>query len=119
MKKENLAVGGVIGVSLLIGACCLGPALFLVFGVSIGALGMLAFLEPYRPLFVALGGGALAYAAWRAWMPAPSDSGGAECVDESCAPNSKQRRRMRLIVTFVAVIYGLAIVYPHVLDALL
>lgn len=59
MKKEDLAVGGAIGASLLIGACCLGPALFLLFGVSIGALGILASLEPYRPFFVVLGGGTL------------------------------------------------------------
>ena len=119
MKKEDLAVGGAIGASLLIGACCLGPALFLLFGVSIGAIGMLSSLEPYRPFFVVLGGVALVYAASRAWLPVPAAASGEECTDETCAPGSRQRRRTRGVVAFAVILYGLAIAYPHALAALL
>lgn len=116
MEKEDLAVGGAFGASLLVGACCVAPALFLLFGVSVGGLGMLTRLEPYRPIFMAVGGGALLYAAWRAWRPAPS--GAAACADESCAPGSPRRRRTRRLVTVVVILYGLAIVYPYALAAL-
>ena len=118
MKRESLAVGGAIGASLLIASCCVAPALFLLFGISVGALGMLSILEPYRPIFIGIGGAALLYAGWHAWRPARLDSAEA-CVDESCAPNSSRRRRTRQLVTFAVILYGLAIAYPYALAALL
>jgi mercuric ion transport protein len=119
MEKEDLAVGGAFGASLLIGACCVAPALFLLFGVSVGGLGMLGRLEPYRPIFIAVGGASLLYAAWRAWRPAPSDAAAVECADGTCAPGSPRRRRTRQLVTLAVILYGLAIAYPYALAALL
>jgi len=118
MKKEDLALGGAFGASLLIASCCLAPALFLLFGVSVSALGALSSLEPYRPIFMIVGGSALLYASWRAWRPAPVDTTEA-CADESCAPDSMRRRRTRQLVTFAVILYGLAIAYPYVIAALL
>jgi mercuric ion transport protein len=115
MKKESVATGGAIGASLLVASCCLAPAVFLLFGVSVGALGILTSLEPYRPLFIALGGAALVYAAWRAWRPDAAEA----CTDGSCAPNSPGRRRTRRLLVLAMVLYGLAISYPYVLQALL
>ena len=60
MKRETRATGGLIGVSLLIASCCIGPTLVLLFGVSIGALGTLkeiAVIAQYAlmlPIAVAL-----------------------------------------------------------------
>jgi mercuric ion transport protein len=119
MEKEDLAVGGAFGASLLIGACCVAPALFLLFGVSVGGLGMLSRLEPYRPIFMAVGGASLLYAAWRAWRPAASEAAAAECVDGTCAPGSARRRRTRKVVTAAVILYALAIAYPYALAALL
>lgn len=118
MRKELLATGGAIGASLAIASCCVAPTLFLLFGVSLGSLGMLASLEPYRPIFIGAGGLALAYAGWRAWRPQPSVSspGGSE---DTCAPSSPQRRRTQGIVTVAGVLYGVAIAYPYALEALL
>ena len=118
MKNDNLAIGSAFGASLLIGSCCLAPALFLLFGVSIGGLGALSQLEPYRPLFMAIGGAALAYAAWRAWRPAQAGAQ-AECADGTCAPDSSRRRRTRQLVAIAAIVYALAITYPTALAALL
>ena len=118
MKNENLAVGGAFGASLLIASCCVAPALMLLFGVSVGGLGMLSRLEPNRPLFIGAGGASLLYAGWRAWRPAQVDSAEA-CVDESCAPDSPRRRRTRQLVTVAVILYGLAIAYPYALAALL
>lgn len=119
MEKEHLAVGGAFGASLLIGACCVAPALFLLFGVSVGGLGMLSRLEPYRPIFMAVGGAALLYAAWGAWRPAPSETAAVQCVDGACAPGSPRRRRTRQLVTFAVILYALAIAYPYAIAALL
>ena len=118
MKRENLAVGGAFGASLLIASCCVAPALILLFGVSVGGLGMLSSLEPYRPIFIGVGGASLLYAGWRAWRPARLDAAEA-CLDESCAPGSSRRRRTRQLVTVAVILYGLAIAYPYALAALL
>ncbi len=118
MKKQTLATTGAIGASLLIASCCVAPTLFLLFGVSVGALGVLTSLEPYRPIFIGLGGLALLYAGWRAWRPEPTGSG-ETCDDEICDSDSPQRRRRRRLVSVAVVLYGLAIAYPYALEALL
>lgn len=116
MEREDLAVGGAFGASLLVGACCVAPALFLLFGVSVAGLGMLTRLEPYRPVFMAVGAGALLYAAWRAWRPIPANT--AACPNGACAPGSRRRRRTRVLVTIAAILYALAIAYPYAIAAL-
>jgi len=56
-------LSGIIGIfaSLLAGSCCIAPTLFVLFGISAGGLGFLTVLEPYRPLFLAVGYIAVAY----------------------------------------------------------
>lgn len=64
MKKEHLSNIGTIVVSLLATSCCLGPAIFVVFGTSIGFLGNLSFMEPLRPYFL---GAAFLMAGFSFW----------------------------------------------------
>ncbi len=70
MKKETLATGGVLGLSFLIASCCIGPTLFLMLGVSVGALGVFSVLEPYQPYFIGAGVLALGFAGHRIFRPA-------------------------------------------------
>lgn len=116
MKRETLAAGGVVGLSVLIASCCLGPALFLLFGVSVGALGSLAVFEPYRPLLIAGGGALLVYAGTRIFRAAPA--AGEACASDACAPGSRSRRITRALFVGAGVIYLTAIVYPYVLAAI-
>lgn len=117
MKRETLATGGILGLSVLIASCCLGPALFLLFGVSVGALSALSIFEPYRPLFIALGGALLAYAGWRIFRPVPVEAT-TDCADDACAPASPSRRASRVLFFAASAVYLLAIVYPNVLAAI-
>jgi len=48
-------------------ACCLGPLILVMLGVSGAWISHLAALEPYRPVFVAVSLLALATAAYRLW----------------------------------------------------
>jgi mercuric ion transport protein len=111
MRKETFATGGGIGASLLIASCCLAPTLFLLFGVSVGGLAALASLEPWRPLFIAVGGLSLLYAGWRLRVGA-GPSGKAECAGASCATHP--RRRTGRLLVFAVVLYSVAIAYPYV-----
>jgi mercuric ion transport protein len=118
MKKEQLAAGGAIGASLLIASCCFAPAMFLIFGVSAGALGALSALEPYRPLFITAGGLALLYAGFRIFRAVPASEGG-DCDDDACTPDGNARRRTRRLFAVAVTLFAVAIAYPHVIAALL
>ena len=118
MKKEQLAAGGAIGASLLIASCCVAPAIFLLFGVSVGALGALSALEPYRPIFIGVGGLALLYAGYRIFRTAPAGDE-ADCDDDVCAPDGPARRATRRLLIGALVLYAVAIAYPYALEAFL
>jgi mercuric ion transport protein len=49
-RKGWLATGGLIG-ALMASACCVGPLLLLMIGVSGAWIGNLTALEPYNPVF--------------------------------------------------------------------
>lgn len=117
MKRESLATGGVLGLSVLIASCCLGPALFLLFGVSVGALGSLSVFEPARPYLIAVGGGLLLCAGVRIHRNPPAATE-AECADDACAPRSPARRLSRRLFWVASGLYVLAVAYPTVLAAL-
>jgi len=52
MRKEVVSSLGSLVPSVLVSICCLGPTLYMLFGVSVGGLGIFAPLEPYRPVFM-------------------------------------------------------------------
>ena len=118
MKREHLAVGGAIGASILVASCCFAPAMFLLFGVSVGALSTLSALEPYRLILIAAGGLALLYAGVRIFRNAPTGDA-ANCGDDACASDGPARRRTRRLFAVALAVFALAIVYPYVIAWLL
>ena len=119
MNKEKLAMGGAFGAAALVASCCLAPTLLIVFGVSAGGLAQLSALEPYRPIFIAVGALFLTYAAWRIYRPAARELEQTECADESCSPASQQRRFMQTVFWFGVASFVGAIIYPYALEAYL
>lgn len=65
-KKENIAsLVGVIS-AFIAGSCCIGPALFVIFGASFGTIGFLgSVFEPYRWLFLSIGYLSIGYSIYR------------------------------------------------------
>ncbi|WP_457605871.1 mercuric transporter MerT family protein [Nitratifractor sp.] len=61
----TLMLGGIVS-AILASTCCLGPLLFLLFGVSVGSLGFLQSFAPYHLWFSLAGVGVIAY-LWFDW----------------------------------------------------
>ncbi len=116
MKKETLATSGALGLSVLIASCCIGPTLFLLFGVSVGALGMFSVLEPYQPIFIGAGLVVLGFAGYRIFRESPAEEA---CAEDACAPDSRSRRFTRRLFIVAVVLFMGAAAYPYVLNALL
>lgn len=72
MKKTNIATSGTIITSFLAASCCIGPALFVVFGTSVGFVGKLSFLEPLRPYLLGAAFVMLGYSFWKLYLTPPA-----------------------------------------------
>ena len=70
MEKGTVATGGALGggalgTALVFATSCLGTSVLLLLGISSGALSGLSVLEPYRPVLLVVGTGALVVGLWR------------------------------------------------------
>jgi len=86
MKTENISNFGTIIASLLATSCCVGPAIFVVFGTSIGFLGKFSFLEPFTPFFLGAAVLMLGFSFWKLYLKNP------DCSCESEIARSRNRR---------------------------
>jgi mercuric ion transport protein len=108
--KDYVPAAGALASAALIASCCLGPVLFLAFGISIGALGGLSALEPYRPLFIAAGFGSWGYGFLRLYRPRPGTAASDPC-GPGCERPSRWARRLLWVGLAILV---LATVLPNV-----
>ncbi len=106
--RARTAVAGALAAAGLVAACCLGPTLFVIFGVSIASLGALGALEPYRWLFL-VAGLACWSVAYRLRRRAT-----AACADETCGtPTGRRLSGILLWGSLAALI--VAAIYPYVI----
>lgn len=107
-RKESglLATGGLA--AILASTCCLGPLVLVTLGFSGAWIGSLSQLEPYRPLFIGMALLAL-FLAWRSiFRPAACRPG-----DVCATPQAKSAYKR--IFWVVAILVGVALVFPYVL----
>ena len=71
MKTENISTIGTVVTSFLAASCCLGPAIFIVLGTSVGVLGKLSFLETYRTYLLGAGFLMLGFSFWKLFLKKP------------------------------------------------
>ena len=102
-----LVIGGIA--ALFASACCLGPLVLVLIGVSGAWIGNLAALEPYRPFFISAALIALFFAWRRIFQPAQNCKPGEVCA----VPQIKMI--YKVIFWFVAALVLLAIVFPYIL----
>ncbi|MEX0943661.1 MAG: mercuric ion transporter MerT [Pseudomonadales bacterium] len=105
--RGPLAVGGIA--ALLASACCLGPLVLIVLGVSGAWIGNLTALEPYRPIFVGVALVAMFFAWRRIFRPAEQCQPGEVCA----VP--RVRVAYKVIFWMVSVLVLIALVFPYVL----
>jgi mercuric ion transport protein len=71
MRKENISSLGTIITSLLAASCCIGPAIFVVSGASVGFLGEMTMFAPYRPYFLGAAAAMLGFSFWKLYLKKP------------------------------------------------
>jgi len=71
METENISSFGTVIVSFLAASCCIGPAIFVVFGTSAGFLGKLTFFETYRPYLLGAAFLMLSFSFWKLFIQKP------------------------------------------------
>ena len=104
--RGALVAGGVA--ALLASACCLGPLVLLMLGISGAWIANLTGLEPYRPVFIGVALVAVYFAHRRIFRPA------AECLPgEICAVPAVSRTYMILFGVVVALL-AVALIFPYV-----
>lgn len=100
MNKENFSNVGTIAVSLLATSCCIGPAIFIVFGTSVGFLGNLSFMEPLRPYFLGAAFLLAGFSFWKLHLR--------KRIECACEEDMRTRKTARVIfwVGVVALIFA-------------
>lgn len=77
-ESAALTVGGIA--ALLVGACCVGPLVFVSIGLGGAWLANLTSLDPYRPIFILIALVALGFAWRRIYRPVTACEPGAACA---------------------------------------
>lgn len=66
-NTRNWGLAAALGAAVAASACCTIPLALVALGFGGAWIGTLTALEPFRPLFIALAVGALAYAGYHEW----------------------------------------------------
>ncbi len=68
MKTANLSSIGTIAASILAASCCIGPAIFVVFGIPAGFMGGLDALVPLSPYFLGAAILLFVFSFWKLYL---------------------------------------------------
>ncbi|MDP1569324.1 MAG: mercuric ion transporter MerT [Vicinamibacterales bacterium] len=104
--RGALYAGGLA--AILASACCLGPLVLLMLGVSGAWIGNLTALEPYRPFFIGVAVIALAFAYRQVFRPA------AACAPGDVCAVPQVRTTYKALFGLVAGLILIAISYPYI-----
>ena len=96
-----------LGMGLLAASCCLGPALFILFGLAFPFLGKISFLSKYHWVFIGLAIIALGYSFYRLYLYKPK-------IECDCG-NSWSRIVTRVFFWIGVAVVGIAGGYPYFL----
>ena len=106
VRMGSLALGGLA--AILASACCLGPLVLVLLGVSGAWIGNLTRLEPYRPFFLA----AALIALFFAWRPVFRPA--RDCTPGEVCAVPRVRTLYKVISGCVAALILVAFAFPYV-----
>lgn len=101
---KALIAGGLS--ALLASACCLGPLVLIMLGISGAWISSLTLLEPYQPLFVGVAAIALILAARRIWRPV------AACEPGQACQRPMVNRSYKVLFVMAVLLLAAALVFP-------
>jgi len=101
---KALIAGGLS--ALFASACCLGPLVLIMLGVSGAWISTLTLLEPYQPLFIGSAIVALFFAARRIWRPV------AACKPGQVCQRPVVKRSYKTLFALVVLLLVTAITFP-------
>ena len=107
MRKELVSSLGSLIPSFLVSTCCLGPTLYVFFGVSVGGLSSFTPLEPYRPVFMLAALGLLGYTFHHLYIRPPQF----DCVEDG----RSALKTSRVLFWIASLVFAVAALYPVVL----
>ncbi len=111
-KRFNWGFLGVIAAAIVASACCVGPLVLLLLGVSGAWISGLSKLEPFRPYFAAFTLGLLGLGFYLVYRkPKEACEPGSACAN----PTSRKRNKTALWIISVAAVALLA--SPYVLPS--
>ena len=108
-KLITATVAGGLIAAIIASACCVGPLVLVMLGVSGAWISNLTVLEPYRPLFIGI---ALLFMglAWRRIYRAPVAS---ECAPGTLCALPQTNRVHRVLFWVVSALVLLALGFPY------
>ena len=106
ISKEGLTLTGALVAGLAASACCLGPLVLAIVGIS-GAASALV-LEPYRPYLLILTAGFLGLAFYLTYRRPATACGPREACDMP-----KANRAGKILLWLVTLVVGLAAMFPY------
>ena len=106
MKRENISSITAVLFSFLAASCCIGPAIFILFGMSLGFMGEFGFLEAYKTYFLTSGFLMLSYSFWRIYIrKRPCD----------CKEDIRMQKISKCIWWFGALMFAFALSFQKIL----
>jgi len=103
---KALIAGGIS--ALLASACCLGPLVLIMLGISGAWIGSLTLLEPYQPWFMGAAAIALVVAGRRIWGPAVACDVGQVCE------RPMVNRSYKVLFVLVVLLLGISLAFPWI-----
>lgn len=114
-KSSNWPILAGVGAAIGATACCVGPLLLLMMGVSGAWISNLKLLEPYSPFLIAAALGFMALGIYRMNKKAKAT----DCKEGSYCANPKSTK-INKVFTIVAIIFTLMLLAtPHVIPILM
>lgn len=114
MKRDLLGSIGSLIPSFLIGSCCLGPTIFIIFGVSFGSLGYFATFEKYKLIFIIFALLFLGYSFYQLYLLKNSEVNG--CKDGSCNVKGYSTKKVNKVIFWISsTIFFISMVYPYLI----